>query len=341
LQIISYILGGSLPSALKPLAEEDWVFTLDIDLLGSVVSATRPLKGGSRITLAYDGDAAAILENYVDEENRIKLDDWKFLLGLGLFSLDAEYEEPTFRLSPRTLISYVIRLEALRDPLKIVPAQPAWSSRSHVSYFLGLEWRHIRSLTKIAKEAEAFKALEYASSENLLPGTLGNESDLQLARAQASREVEELRSRIQGFQVIDDPGRLLQRADSLTEQLRDLRNESLLDRRLLELYRSSVQETDVESDTGELQQLYSEMGVAFNEAALRRLDEVQAFHVKLLSNRRIFLQSEVTKLEGDERDRQRKIMQATEERGRAMAVLQAGGALEELNGVFPIILTPI
>jgi len=203
-----------------------------------------------------------------------------------------------------------------------------------VSYLLGLKWRHVRSLTKIAKETEAFKALEYAASENLLPGTLGNESELLLARAQVAREVEELRARISGFQIIDDPDRLLQLADSLTEQLRELRNESLIDRRLLDLYRTSVQETDGDSDAGDLRDLYNEMGAVFNETALQRLEDVHAFHVKLVSNRRTFLRSEITTLETAERERQAAILQATEERGRAMAVLQAGGALEELNALY-------
>jgi uncharacterized protein YydD (DUF2326 family) len=334
LQIISYCLGGNLPAALKPLVEHEWTFTLDLDLFGGIVSVTRALRGGTRVTLAYSGDPAAVLDNYVDEARRTSLDNWKFLLGLGLFSLDAEAEEKAFRLSPRTLISYIIRLEALRDPLKIVPAQPAWSSREHVSYLLGLEWRHVRSLTKIAKETDAFKALEYAASENLLPGTLGNEPELLLARAQAAREVEELRSRIGGFQIIDDPDRLLQLADSLTEQLRELRDESLIDRRLLDLYRTSIQETDGDSDAGDLRNLYTEMGAVFNESALQRLEDVQAFHVRLISNRRTFLQSEISALETAERHRQAAILQATQERGRAMAVLQAGGALEELNALY-------
>jgi uncharacterized protein YydD (DUF2326 family) len=197
-----------------------------------------------------------------------------------------------------------------------------------------LEWRHVRNLTKIALETDPFKAMEYAASENLLPNSLGNESDLLLARAQASREVTELSWRAQSFQVIDDPDGLLQRADSLTEQLRDLRNDSLLDRRLLELYRSSIQERVGNSDAGDLRELYAEMGSVFNEGALRRLEDVQACHVKLLSNRRIFLQSEMNKLEVAERERQIEIVRAAEERGRAMAVLQAGGALEELTALY-------
>ena len=334
LQIINYCLGGNLPTALRPLSEDEWEFTLEFDLFGGRVSATRPLRGGTRITLEYSGEAQAVLENSLDQDNRITLDDWKFVLGLGLFSLDAEGEEREFRLSGRTLMMYVIRLEALRGPLKIIPQQPIWSSRAHISYLLGLEWRHVRDLTKIQKEAEAFKALEYATSENLLPTVLGNEPDLLLARIQKARQVDQLRTQIDRFQVIDDPESLLQLADSRTEELRELRNESLMDRRLLELYRSSIQEDDPDNDDTDVEGLYRELGVAFSDSALRRLEDVQEFHVKLLSNRRRFLRSEIEKLQISERERQAQIATLTEQRARAMAVLQAGGTLEELNALY-------
>jgi len=88
LQIINYCLGGNLPATLKPLVEHEWVFTLDLDLFGGVVSVTRALRDGTRVTLDYSGDPAAVLDSYVDEERRTSLDNWKFLLGLGLFSLE-------------------------------------------------------------------------------------------------------------------------------------------------------------------------------------------------------------------------------------------------------------
>src|SRR5690349_4570042 len=72
LHVISFCLGGTLHNSMRPLVEDEWSFTLDIDLFGSVVTATRPLKGATKLTLEYDGDAAVVLDDYVDGDRQIK-----------------------------------------------------------------------------------------------------------------------------------------------------------------------------------------------------------------------------------------------------------------------------
>jgi uncharacterized protein YydD (DUF2326 family) len=100
LHMINYCLGGSLPSALRPLIELEWAFTLQLDLFGGLVSATRSLKGGNRLSLEYDSNAAGVLDTYVGDRGRIKLEDWKFLLGLGLFGLDSRMRKRSSSCQP-------------------------------------------------------------------------------------------------------------------------------------------------------------------------------------------------------------------------------------------------
>lgn len=334
LQIINYCLGSNLPSSLRPLADDDWVFTLTLDLFGDQVSVTRSLKSGSRVSPTYSQISAPVIETYLDENGTISVNDWKFLLGLGLFGLDVEQEDSNYRISPRTLISYIFRIDAVKDPLKIIAQQPAWSWRAHVAFLLGLDWRLVRDLAKLNKESDTFQALQYATSEQLLPGVLRKEPDLLLERTQRQRIVDEVRSRLDGFRVIDDPDELINRADALTEQLRELRNESLVDRRLLDLYRGSLEEDDDDTSAVEdVSVIYEEMGLAFTSVAMRRLEDVEAFHAKLIANRRNFLQDEIERLTQVERDRSQRMQRLTEERNASMAVLQSGGALEELQSL--------
>jgi len=248
-----------------------------------------------------------------------------------LFGLDVEYEDEGYRLSPRTLISYVIRLEALKDPLKVIPQQPAWSWREHVAYLLDLDWRHTRSLAKIKKEAETYDALQYAAGERLLPGILRPEPDLLLERAQAQRRVSELTSHVSGFQVIDEPRRMLEEADNLTERLRVLRNGALVDTRLLELYRSALAEEDPSLEVDDVAALYEQLGRAFTPDALRRLNDVEQFHAFLISNRAAFLEAEISRLENAVAERNGELERVTSARNEVMSILESGGALEELG----------
>lgn len=333
LHVINYCLGANLASSLRPLVDDDWSFTLTLDLFGGRVSASRGLKGGNKLRIEFDDTSGRVIDSYLDEQGQISLDDWKFLLGLGLFGLDVESDDKSFRLSARTLISYVFRTDNSRDPLKVVPQQPAWSSREHISYLLDLDWKIVRDLAKLNKEAETYKALQYAASENLLPGMTGEESNLALRRAEQARTVAALERRVDRFQLIEDPNEILRRADTVTDTLRELRDNSLVDRRLLELYRSSIEDEVGTDSIQDVRRVYEEMGVAFSSPTLRRFEEVQEFHERLISNRRVFLEDEIQRISAAEDLRQEEIVQLTNERNRLMGVLQAGGALEELNAL--------
>jgi uncharacterized protein YydD (DUF2326 family) len=328
---INYCLGGNLPKPISPLGELGWSFTLDLDLFDERVSVTRSVKGGTRVKLSYPPSLANALSSFIDESSTISVDDWKFLLGLGLFSLDRVAESGERAISPRTLLSYVIRTEAVKDPLKILPQQAAWSSREHVAYLLDLNWELVRDLSRLEEESETYKAIAKATKNNLLPKALRPEPELMLELAEAQRELDDLQSRVSGFQVVEDPQGLIARADRITEELKELRNESVVDRRMIELYRESMEVGEEEPvASSDVADLYAEMRRAFTPDALRSFDAVAAFHEKLMGNRRRFLSAELERLRTQQMERDERIKELNSNRNSILAVLDAGGALEEL-----------
>ncbi|MEU9057072.1 DUF2326 domain-containing protein [Streptomyces sp. NPDC048384] len=276
---------------------------------------------------------AGTLEPYLDERSTISVDDWKYLLGLGLFALDRVAESGEKAISPRTLLSYVIRTDAVKDPLKIIPQQPAWSSREHVAYLLNLNWELVRNLSLLEEEAETYKAIAKATTKNLLP-TLRPEPELMLELAEAQRELDELKARVSGFRVVDDPQGLITRADRITEELKELRNDAVVDRRMIELYSASLEE-EPEASSAQVQvaDLYAEMQRAFTPAALANLETVTEFHQQLMGNRRRFLSSELERLRNQQSARENRIKELMEARNSILAVIDAGGALEELSAL--------
>ncbi|MFC4611105.1 DUF2326 domain-containing protein [Streptomyces maoxianensis] len=335
IQAINYCLGGTLAKPLAPLGVEGWSFTLELDLFGSLMAASRNLKGGSRLKLVFPSDLSGALEPFIDENSTVSVEDWKFLLGLGLFSLDQPSESGERGISPRTLLSYVIRTEAVKDPLKIIPQQPAWSSREHVAYLLNLNWELVRDLSRLEEDSDTYKAIARATKKNLLPRALRPEPELMLELAEAQRELQDLQNRVSGFRVVDDPEDLVNRADRVTEELKELRNEALVDRRMIDLYAESIENPDEDDQPSgsDLADLYGEMQRAFTPDALQSFDTVQVFHHKLMSNRRRFLSAELERLRSQQSERDEEIKNLIASRNSILAVLDAGGALEELAAI--------
>ncbi|KFF58267.1 hypothetical protein JF66_19770, partial [Cryobacterium sp. MLB-32] len=148
LMLMNYVLAGSLPNSLRPLADDGWEITLTLEMFGGAVTATRSLASGRRLSIAADGPARDVVSPWLSE-GQITVDSWKELLGLSLFRLEPGEQETSGGLSVRTLLSYVIRTETPKDPLKMIAQQSATSSREHVAFLLGLDWEVIRDLAAV------------------------------------------------------------------------------------------------------------------------------------------------------------------------------------------------
>jgi uncharacterized protein YydD (DUF2326 family) len=97
---------------------------------------------------------------------------------------------------------------------------------------------------------------------------------------------------------------------------------------LLEYYREGLTEIpDPEPET--VMALYEEAGVQLPGVVVKRLQDVQGFHSTLITNRRLFLASEIESLEGAIVEREDGIRKLTEERAELLEILRSHGALDE------------
>ena len=332
LLIINYLLGGNLAGQLRPLQGQEWTFSLSLDLLDGQVTVSRSLDTPSAVLAIQSTDnLSELMAAYVDEGS-IPLDSWKELLGLALFRLDHAEDAGRYGLSVRVLLSYVVRTEPGRDPLKAFTNQPGWSSRQHLAFMLGLDWHRVRSLQDLSRKLDALGAVTTAQEAGLLPA-FGNEADLLLERSEAQRRLDAQRGRINGFQVLDDPTGMVARANELTEQISRLRDDSLVDQRMQTLYASALDEARSQSDeplADELVAIYEQAGTVLGEQMHRRLEEVQAFHNQLTVNREQFLARAIEEIRTREAGRGTAFSTLSEQRGQIMRAISAGGALQEL-----------
>ena len=332
LAILNYVLGGTFDKKMQLLADNGWEFTLELLLFGGTVSATRTLAAGKKLHVTATGDAKAVIAPYL-VEGKISVEEWKELLGLGLFRLEPSEEKVTGGISVRTLLSYVIRTEAPKDPLKIVAVQSATSSREHIAFLLDLDWTVVLDLANVDKGLQQLKTITAAARDGLVT-TLRPESDLALERAALLNEVEEWERRIEGFRILEDPNSLVQRADELTAQISVLRDEAVVDGRMRSLYVSSLtDDTDAPATAVDVEALFAAAGAVLADGFVRQMRDVAAFHASLLTNRRAFLHSEIESLDDRIAARKSELSRLDEQRAGTLRTLDAGGALDELNAL--------
>lgn len=140
-------------------------------------------------------------------------------------------------------------------------------------------------------------------------------------------------SRIDNFQVLDDPNGMVQRADVLTAQMSALRDESLVDQRMATLYRSALEEAATEAGDAlgdEVVAVYEQAGIQLGDLISKRLDEVQSFHRKLSENRETYLQVALAEIEDRSAGRRAELSRMSSLRESLMRAVNAGGALDEL-----------
>jgi uncharacterized protein YydD (DUF2326 family) len=329
--IVRFMLGGNLPKQLAPLKNDGWEFSLTLELFNEEVTVTRKLGTGGQLDVSYSPDLKTVMELYV-EEGQIRVESWKELLGLAFFSLDQENSSGSFGLSARTLLGYVIRTDSGADPLKAFPLQPAWSARQHLAFMFGLDWQIIRNLQEIGQKSAALSAISTAADQGLLPSFSG-ESELLIERSEAQRQLHDFQTRVNDFEVLDDPQALVQQADQLTEALSRLRDEAFEDTRMMTLYRDALREAVQESEDtldADVSFLYEQAGTVLGEAVVQRLSDVKAFHTRLAKNRRTFIEQSLSALDAVQHERYKHLNELSNQRTEHFRALNAGGAIDEL-----------
>ena len=332
LALMNYVLAGNLPARLRPLADDGWEMALTLEMFGGTVAATRSLANGRRISISAEGPARHAISPWLSE-GHVTLESWKELLGLALFRLEPAEQETTGGLSVRTLLSYVIRTDTPKDPLKVITQQSATSSREHVAFLLGLDWEVIHDLAVVKKGLDQLKAITAASKEGLV-ATLRPEDELVLERTSLKNEADEWMQRISGFRILEDPNSLVARADQLTAQISHLRDEAVVDRRMRELYVSSlseIQNVDAGSEALSVEDIFNAAGAILADGFKRQASQVRDFHAALLANRRSFLRDEIELLDERIATRAAELSRLDEQRDGALRTLDAAGALDELN----------
>ncbi|MYE39491.1 MAG: DUF2326 domain-containing protein [Chloroflexi bacterium] len=331
IEIIHFCLGGQTRrnQGLMVTPLKGWTFSLEMRVNGRELSVTRSTETPSWVNVYGDVRDLTASSKRLDGTLAIRTSEWNSLLGELAFGLErapiSKYH-PTFR----SLFSYVVRRgrDAFASPFLHYRTQQEWDKQVNNAFLLGLEWEHAGQLQELKDQENLLNSLRRAAREGLMEGMIGTLGNLEAERARVDSDV---RSRSEGldcFRVHPQYEEIEQEANDLTSTIQQLSNANLADGRLVDLYRSSLQD-DQAPDADDVLAVYDAVGVTMPELVRRRLDEVEDFHRQIIANRRAYLESEIQRIEANRNQRELQIQSGVERRAQLLEVLKTHGALLE------------
>ena len=311
-----------------------WTFTLEVKIEDRSLAVTRSTDEPNRVQLQGDVDDLADVGERQNGGLAVRIADWNAFLGQQLFGLSLEEPLPKYQPTFRSLFSYFVRhdRDAFSSPFNHHRNQREWDKQVNNAFLLDLTWQHASELQLLKDNENALNELRRAARDGLLQGLIGNLGNLQAERTRLDSEIRQQSETLQSFRVHPQYAEIEQAVNELTSRIQQMSNANIADGRLVDLYRSSL-EDDQDPDTDELLEVYQEVGVTMPEIVRRRLEEVQDFHRQIVANRRVYLQSEIQRVASGRSQRSLELQAEIEKRAQLLEVLQTHGALQEFTAL--------
>lgn len=330
INIIHFCLGADSNKKILPLETiKNWVFYIELDLLGERITAARSIENHGIIKVQGNLRKLPLLPEK-DKEHGFefyKAADWKKLLGMCLFGISS-ISRAKYTPSFRNLISYFVRsgVDAYSTPFSYFRGQPAWNSQVHNAFLLGLNWEHAADVQEIKDKNKAITSLNAAVKN----GIVSSKGELEAERVRLQMEFDREKSALSEFKVHPQYQQLQEQANTLTRSIHDASNKNLMLRRKLERYQESVH-SEQAPDVSAVETLYQEAGLTFGDTVKKTLAEAKKFHDEIVQNRKHFLQAEIEELKNQISQYDQIVKSETTKRAELMSVLNTHGALEEFT----------
>ena len=339
LEIIHFCLGGRKGTSLSKSALKSWEFSLDLQLAGHKVAATRSLAHPGRLIL--NGDLSFIPSEVELGSSlygtSIRDNQWNRLLGSLMFGLPfAEKPEP-FAPSFRALFPFFARSgrEAFADAFRHHRHSNVGEQQICNAFLLDLGWKFARQWQVLREKEKLLKAYESASEAGVAKLVSGSLGEMEAERVRVEQSVTATSANLQQFRVHPEYDHIESEASELTDQIHSLANENVSAARLLKQYERAVAEEHLDAVTVEsgetLERIYHEAGVTLPGLVKKRIDDVRDFHRSLVDGRRSFLAEEIERLKREISERKAAITKLDSDRAVRLEVLRTHGALAEYS----------
>lgn len=334
IEIIHFCLGASTKKneGLCVPQLENWTFILDISLKGKDYSIYRNTQSTSIIGVKGDFSDWPLKPQYdfIEEKHTMPVNQWTQILGYLIFSLPVEASDRKYAPSFRSLISYFIRRGSggFLSPFTHHTKQKKFDLQVNNAFLLGLNWEYAAEFQVLKDKEKTLNNLKAAAGQGLLAGHTGTAGELEAEKINLQMNLRQLDEQLKSFKVHPQYFQILKEANRLTADIHELTNQSTLNMQIRDKYNESiVEEKDVSVE--KVSQVYEEAGLIFPGELMRTLRDVSDFQHQLLTNRKDYLQAEVSRLSREINEQKDQITFFSEKRAELMAVLETHGALEE------------
>jgi uncharacterized protein YydD (DUF2326 family) len=269
------------------------------------------------------------LEKVPAAQQKVSLTEWQVLIDQNLFGLSGAHPG----VSGRALLSFLIRRvgdHGFNEPIRSFSRQSEAQASSNLAYLLGLDSTLAARYQDIAAKKATRDQLMKATNDPVWGQVVGRSADLRGQIAVQNSKIAELRQQMENFRVVPEYEALKERADELTRRIQNLGTHDVIDRRNLDHLERAVEET-VDPEVRYLEQVYGDLGVTLPDQALRRFDDVRAFHAAVVRNRRTYLTEEIAETRKALDNRKAERARLDQEQSGILKELNEGGALEALT----------
>lgn len=195
---------------------------------------------------------------------------------------------------------------------------------------LHLDWRDSQRAQGLRDRKRLAEDLQRASDLGVIRDYFGKRGELEADRTQIEAELNKVRQEITSFTLSEQYTVVEENADQLTSQINSLVNENYSDRLILTDYEETLA-IEGRSSYIAIEEIYREAGAIFADEARIEIEQVRSFHNSLISNRRDYLESEITQLRNSMAGRKLIILDLDEKRARYMRALESNRALEHYS----------
>lgn len=336
-EIVHYCLGSSdKKNRLMAPQLHGWKFTVELDLRGNRYRVSRDTASPRIVILEGDFRDWPVKPKKDNETGAFILStaQWTDLLGWLMFDLAPQAKTDSFEPTFRSLFSYFVRRgrDAFSTPFEHFRKQKEWDKQVNSAFLLGLSWEYPAKLQKLKDQEKVVSQLRSAIKAGTFPDLLGTVGELESQKVRLEEIVARRGEELRTFRVHPQYQEYQEQANLLQSAIRQLNQENATDQAMLSFYQESlVQERP--PDGSRLAEVYREVGVGWPDAVRKRLEDVQAFHDKVVANRRAFLETEISRLTRVIAQRAEEIRRRSDERADLLSVLSTHGALAEYTGL--------
>lgn len=329
IHVIDFCLGADLDDKKLPIEEiASWIFYLEMELSGSIITVGRAISDSNRILIEGDTSQLPISPTQEIGMQYYSNDDWKRLLGQEFF-LIPKTERKKYKPSYRKLVGFFMRKnkDAYVDPFRLFSKEPTYQMQINNAYLLGLSWENasdVQLLKDKKKENDALSKLLKDSGVDASVASLENRS------AVLKGQIERKEKEISQFRVHEEYSKVQKDADELTLLMKNASKESYSLNNKLTGYKEAIAEENI-SEKWSVSDVYKDIGINFEGKAKKTLDEAKDFHEKLISNRQEFLKTEIEEIENKIKSNRENHKEWDVKRSELLKTLSTYGALEDYH----------